>query len=71
MGGADKRSMNINTTPKFFSHEKADEIAAEMTAAEADEDDGWSYTADHGPEGSRWARVKTLDEDGEFVAFLT
>lgn len=64
-------SKKIDTTPKFFSHERADEIAAEMTAFEADESDGWVYTADHGPEGTRFARVKIVDEDGEFVAYVT
>lgn len=57
----------LNTTPSLFTPEKAEAIAAEMTAGD---DDGWGYAADHDPKGTGFSRVKITDEDGAFVAYL-
>lgn len=59
--------LNIANEPgKFFSHAEVDAIAASMNTPE----DDWTYVADHGPEGSRYARIRIFDEEGEFVSML-
>lgn len=68
-GPATGRGMlKIDTTPTLYSHEKAEEVAAALTAGD---DDGWTYHADHGPEGSTYARVEARDENGEHVGFVS
>ena len=56
----------LDTTPKLFSPDRAEVVAAEMGADDPD----WTYAADHDPEGTGYSRVKITDEDGEFVAFV-
>jgi hypothetical protein len=57
----------IDTTPTYYTPEKAAEVVA--TLADADPD--WVFTINADPSGkSPWVRVEVHDEDGEFVAFL-
>lgn len=57
----------IDETPAYFAPEKAEAVAKELKANDPD----WTYEAAHAPGGEGLSRVRILDEDGEFVAFLT
>lgn len=57
----------IDTTPRLFSPEEAERLAAELGAGDPD----WIYEADHDPKGTGRSRIKITDEDGAFVAFFT
>jgi len=57
----------LDTTPHLYEPKRADYIAAEMTRNDLD---GWTYTADHDPNGAGYSRVEIRDENGEFVSYL-
>ena len=57
----------IDTTPRLFSPEEAERLAAELAAGDPD----WTYRADHDPKGTGFSRVEITDEDGVFVAHVT
>ena len=56
--------MLINTTPAFYSHDKAEAIAAELRNGE---EDGWNYKAECYPNGL--ARVAVIDDDGHLAGY--
>ena len=56
----------INQTPALYQPDEAERNAAQLQECE---DCGWTYTADHAPEGNGYSRVKVYDERGEFVAY--
>lgn len=57
----------LDNVYKLYTPEKANQIAAEMTAEDCD---GWKYTANHDPTGQGFSFVEIYDETGEFVGRL-
>jgi hypothetical protein len=56
----------LDTTPSTFPPDKVEAIAREMAA----DDPEWTYEVDHDPKGTGNSRIRVIDEDGEFVAFV-
>ena len=54
----------LDTTPKLFAPDKAEAVAAEMTAGDED----WTYKARHG--NGPYSLVDCFDEVGMLVATL-
>lgn len=54
----------LDTTAKLFTPDKAEAVAKEMTAGDAD----WTYKARHG--NGPFSLVDCFDENGELVATL-
>ena len=58
----------IDKTPaKLFSRENAENLAAQLNA---DQDDDWTYKAEHDPKGTGYSKVAAYDEDGELAAYI-
>jgi len=59
--------LKIDTTPRLMTAPEADRVSREMAKFDPD----WKYVVEPPPNGEGYCRVKVLDEDGEFVAYLT
>ena len=51
----------------FLTPAKADELAAKLNA---EDDEGWLYTAKHDPLGTGWSVIQAYDEDCILVGAL-
>ena len=51
----------IDTTPKLYRPEDAEQIAETLTA---NDEDGWEFRAVHDPNGTGYSTVEVYDEDG-------
>jgi len=59
----DETMKTLDTNETMYTKERANEVAAEMNAA-----DDWDYRAVHDPKGTGFSFIAIYDEDGAFVA---
>ena len=57
----------LDTTPKLYSPAEAIFAASVMQAG----DEEWTYRAKHDPKGTGDSLIEVLDENGEFVAYVS
>ena len=51
----------------FLTPAKADELVAKLNA---EDEEGWLYTAKHDPLGTGWSFIQAYDEDGILVGAI-
>ncbi len=55
--------LKLNTTPKLFKPEKAEQVAKNLKK----DDPEWDYKVVHDPKGKGYSFIEIYDEDGGFV----
>lgn len=56
----------LNQMPKLFPLETVEEVATQLRSDETE----WTFHIEYGKQGSGYATIKCLDEDGEFLGYI-